>query len=116
MPENFHLETVDATAATTVLRVRGHLDARSTPTLVDRCRACAESGRNVVLNLAGVTFIASSGIGGLLALSETLSEAGRSLRLAQISTTVESVVNLLNLQAFLNIDSTEGESVDRLAA
>ena len=116
MAENFQLETIQATASTTVLRIRGHLDAKSTPTLVERCRACAESGRNVVLNLAGVTFIASSGIGGLLSLSETFNEAGRSLRLAQISTTVESVVDLLNLRTFLNIDPTEGESVYRLAA
>lgn len=91
-----------------VLHVRGHLDARSTPLLLQRCQCIREDGRDLVLNLAEVGFIASSGIGGLLALAQEFRDAGLDIRLAELSPPVRSVIQLLNLDQFLSIDDEGG--------
>jgi anti-sigma B factor antagonist len=64
-----------------------------------------------VLNLSGVTFIASSGVGALLALVEECRQSGEQVRIAAASPAVRSVVGLLNLQQFLAMSPTEDEAM-----
>lgn len=117
MDEPFRVETVNPDERTMLLRVHGCLDASSAPAFVKHCQAARKNGSNLVLNLAGVTFIASSGVGALLALAEQMQEDSGSLRLVALSTAVDSVIRLLNLDQFLTILSTEQEAlVDRRAA
>lgn len=107
MLDRFAIEE-SAHGRASVLRVAGRLDARNAQTLSERCQAALQGGRaHVVLNLAAVPFIASSGIGTLLALTETFQEAGGGLRIAAPSDGVRSVVDLLNIGQFLNMDATE---------
>jgi anti-sigma B factor antagonist len=97
-----------------VVRVRGELDARNAPGLVEVCTQVRRGGKSLVLNLAGVTFIASSGIGALLALVEEFRQGPGSLRLVSISPAVRSVVNLLNIDRFLGIDENEQAAIETL--
>jgi len=90
-----------------VIRVRGELDARNAPGLVQTCAQVRREGKSLVLNLSGVSFIASSGIGALLALVEEFRQGPGNLRLASISPAVRSVVTLLNIDRFLGIDDDE---------
>jgi len=53
--------------------------------------------------MSDVTFVASGGLGTLLALTEEFGEAGGCLYLAPVSDAVSSVVKLLNLDQFLAI-------------
>jgi anti-anti-sigma factor len=99
---------------TIVLHVSGHLDARSTPLLLQRCQPIREKGRYLALNLSEVGFIASSGIGGLLALTQEFRDAGLSITFTDLSPAVRSVIELLNLDQFLSIEGEGGE--DRRAA
>ena len=116
MNPEFTIETVATTPGTVVLRVTGRLDARSAPVLTARCVEVRNQGRHLVLTMAGVSFIASSGIGALLALVEEFRQSESRLRLAAISPAVESVVRLLNLDQFLTIDATEAEATTALEA
>jgi len=109
-------ETLEAGPGVDVVRVRGRLDARTSPRLIERCATSRERGRNLVLNLSGVTFLSSSGIGALLALTEEFRESGFQLRLAETSPTVRDSVVLLNLQEFLALFETETEAVKEQAA
>ena len=100
-----------------VLRVTGRLDARNAQTLLRTCRDHEEKGnRTLVINLAEVTFVASSGVGTLLALTEELADAGGSVHLVALSDPVNSVVELLNLTQFLNLGATEAEALGAIGA
>ncbi|TMQ70224.1 MAG: STAS domain-containing protein [Candidatus Eisenbacteria bacterium] len=107
MPDSFEIVEGPATDQVLVLRVSGRLDSTTAPQLAERCAAAAESGRRLLLNLESVSFIASSGVGALLATAERYREAGSSLHLVALSPSVESVIRLLNLDAFLNVHATE---------
>jgi anti-sigma B factor antagonist len=116
MSSDFAIEAIITTPGTVVLRVTGRLDARSAPVLTARCVEVRNQDRHLVLNLSGVSFIASSGIGALLALVEEFRQSKSRVRLAAVSPAVESVVRLLNLDQFLTIDTTEGEATSALEA
>lgn len=116
MNEPFRLEIVAASAKVTVVRIHGHLDARNASALLAECRDVARVGKRLVLNLAGVSFISSSGIGALLALVEEYHEAANSVRLAEVSPAADSVIRLLNLDQILAIDATEQAARDAVEA
>ncbi len=100
-----------------ILRVSGRLDASNAYRLVQQCqRVLEQGGLNCVVNLEQVSFVASSGIGSLLALTETFRDAGGSLRLAPISEAVRSVVGLLNLTQYLQIEDTEESAIQAIGA
>jgi len=96
------------------LRVKGRLDAKTAPILLQRVAAIQGSGQNLVLNLSEVTFMGSSGIGALLVLVEQFQEQGGSVRFVSLSPAVDSVVKLLNLDRFLSIDLTESDALTAL--
>lgn len=111
MPESFRLETVTVDDRTTLLRVHGRLDSASAAVLVQKCAAVRGAGRNLVLNLSSVNFIASSGVGALLALAEQFHEAAHAVRLVSLSPAVDSVIRLLNLDRTLPIVASEDEAL-----
>ena len=114
MPEQFDLIEVGTPGAAVVIRVKGHLDVKNTPRLIDRAKKVRAQGRSLILNLAEVTFIASNGIGGILAMVEDFNHDGLKIRLADLSVAVESVLKLLNLDQFLDIDTTENAALAEL--
>jgi anti-sigma B factor antagonist len=116
MNPDFELEANEAGARTIVLRLRGRLDARGASILTTKCGAVRAAGRDLVLNLAGVSFIASSGVGALLALVEEFRQSRIRVRIAEVPPTVDSVIRLLNLDQFLSIDATEADSCAALEA
>ncbi len=116
MSSTFEIDTDASGVSTTVLRARGVLDARSAPVLTHRCAEVRAQERHLVLNLSGVTFIASSGVGSLLALVEEFRHSTSSIRLAEVSPAILSVVKLLNLDAFLNLCPAESQAVRELEA
>ena len=99
-----------------ILRVVGRLDAKSVPALLARCTEVRASGRNLILNLSRIDFIASSGVGALLSVAEEFKKAGRMVRFASPSTPVLTVIQLLNLEPFLPIDASEQEAERALQA
>jgi anti-anti-sigma factor len=93
--------------STEVVRVRGQLDAASARVLIDHGERVRAAGQDLVLNLAYVSLIASSGIGALLALVEAFRQGRQAIRIVAISPAVDSVVRLLNLQDILPFDPDE---------
>lgn len=110
MSAPFTLEVVEAAAGTTVVRVSGDLDGQTAPKLIAACKQHPDATR-VVLNLAGVTFIASSGVGALLAVTEELRRRGRHVRIAAPSPPVQASLRLLNLEPFLQCHATERDAL-----
>lgn len=115
MPSSFGI-TEETRGRTVLLRVRGRLDARSAPHLLEVASRIRARGMNLVLDLSGVTFMASSGLGSLLSLAEEFRQSENRVRLASPSPAVDSVIHLLNLHQFLTIDRSEEEAFDALEA
>jgi anti-sigma B factor antagonist len=116
MPDPFQILEGPSDTRALTLRVSGRLDSTTAPVLAQRCAEAAESGRSLLLNLSAVTFIASSGVGALLATAERYRESGRALHLVALSPPVESVLRLLNLQDFLHVHDTEAAAFDEMKA
>jgi anti-sigma B factor antagonist len=98
-----------------VFRLVGRLDSRSTPRFVRECPAPNQPGAIVVVNLSGLTFMSSSGVGALLAHSEQARENGAEFRIAEPAPVVTSTIHLLNLDEYLNVYATEDEAARRAA-
>ena len=81
----------------------------SSVALRDTIRRLADGGKNkVLLNLAGVKYIDSSGIGELIANYTTLSRQGGQLKLLNLT---DRIQNLLVITKLLTVfDSYEDES------
>ena len=115
MAEKFTITDVERRDSVAVVRIAGRLEIKSAQELLDKCREIRREGaRTLVLNLSDISFVASSGVGTLLALTEEFKEGGGCLRLAAMSQAVETVVNLLNLTQFLVIDATETDALEAL--
>jgi anti-anti-sigma factor len=117
MVREFTIEEVDAGEKAMVLRVTGRLDAKNAQTLFRKCRDSLESKRvRVILNLSEVSFVASSGVGTLLALTEEFKDAGGDLHIVSPSAAVKSVIDLLNLTQFLTLGDSEAEVLQAIGA
>lgn len=116
MPESFSLTPGDGQGRAMVLRVRGRLDAKTSPELVQHCTEARACAGHLVLNLAGVSFLSSAGVGALLALAEGCHEEGGSLRLAPVSAAARSVLEVLNLHHYLTVDASEEAALTELKA
>src|SRR5258705_13705225 len=110
MSNDLEISPVENRGRTAVLRLKGRLDVKTSPILLQRVAEIQANGQNLVLNLSEVSFMGSSGIGALLVLVEQFQEQGGSVRFASLSPAVDSVVKLLNLDRFLSIDATETAS------
>ena len=111
MDDSFKATTAQGRSGAVIVRVEGRLDAKSAPRLLEHCRAARHAGGHLVLNLGGVTFLSSSGVGVLLVLSENARLDGGSLRIAAPSAAVRAPLELLNLHRFLVIDGGEDEAL-----
>ena len=107
---------VQTTGRTAVLRVRGRLDASTAPTLLKRCAQIQANGQNLALNLSGVTYLGSSGVGAMLVLVEQFQEQAGAVHFAELSESARAVVELLDLGEYLIIHATESEALTALAA
>lgn len=117
MADGFRIQHGEVASPGALLRLEGRLDARNAQVLVQECQRLRDEGRtNIVLNLANATFVASSGVGSLLALTELLKDVGGRLVLVEVSDAVNSVIELLNLTQFLNIAATESEALQTIGA
>ena len=112
MESDFRITEAPSGEGVHVLRIQGRLDAKNAQTFVARCRALREQGtRQLIVNLSGVGFVASSGIGILLALTEEYQDQGGTVQLVALSEAVRSVLDLLNLTQFLHIFPNEQDLI-----
>lgn len=85
-----------------VIRGEGRLNMVSAPLLRDAVAASISEGRpRVVVDLSGVDFMDSSGLGALVGCLKTTRQAGGDLRIAAPSEQVTMVLQLSNLDRIL---------------
>jgi anti-anti-sigma factor len=69
---------------------------------------------HVILDVAEVTFIASSGIGALIVASGEFDIKGGSFQVVRISEPVKRAIRMLNLEQFLTMAESEETARDHV--
>jgi anti-sigma B factor antagonist len=95
-------EKVDGTAH--VVSVRGEVDIATAPTLGQILGAVLESHEQVVLDLSGVSFIDSTGIGVLMAAARMADADGGGFAIRDPSQSVLRVLELSGVSERLKFD------------
>lgn len=115
--ETLTIETTErrAPGEPALVRLAGVLDAAGGKRMYDACAPFRSDPRQLVLNLKAVTFVSSSGIGVLLALTEEFRDVGGSLRIAEPSAVALMAIQLLNLDQYLDIRNDEADACRRAA-
>lgn len=113
---DFQIEEGRTRGRVAVLRVQGRLDGETAQLLMERCAVVQANGQNLVLNLSGVSFLGSSGVGALLALVEQFQEQAGAIHFAELSEDARAVIELLDLTAYLSIHDTEDTALTAIAA
>jgi len=116
MSDDLVISNVGNGGRTAILRLKGRLDVKTSPVLLQKAAEVQANGQNLVLNLSEVSFIGSSGIGALLVLVEQFQEQAGVVRLASPSPSVASVIKLLNLDRFLAVDPSEEKALAEIGA
>jgi anti-sigma B factor antagonist len=92
-----------------VLKLDGRLDASSARDIRDKVGALSGENRiNLVIDMAGVDFIDSSGLGGLISSLRTVNKLGGDVKISSLQNQVRSVFELTRLHRIFGIydDST----------
>jgi anti-sigma B factor antagonist len=98
----------------TVLDVSGRITlGEGTGTLRDELRnLIATNRKNILLNLAGVTAIDSSGIGQLVAGFTTVANQGGKLKLLNLSKKINDLLNMTKVSMIFEIYDDEKKALD----
>jgi anti-anti-sigma factor len=108
MPNRFRIREKDMNPPVAALAVHGRLDAATAKELRTRCTTLADEGyTHIILDMAQVTFIASSGAGALIVLSGEMNVREGTVTLVALSQAVARVIDLLNLERYLDIEPDE---------
>jgi len=87
-----------------VLYVSGRIDAAAAQVLREECAALRAAGnKRLVVSLADVSFVSSSGLGSFLVISEEFKGTGGNVIFAAPVHSVRHVLKLLNLDQFLDL-------------
>jgi anti-sigma B factor antagonist len=97
---NFTVQEVDTDRA--VVRCEGRLNMVSAPALREAVTGVVSTGRtHVAVDLSGVDFMDSSGLGALVGCLKSARQAGGDLRIAAPSAQVLMVLKLSNIDRIL---------------
>lgn len=98
-----------------IIRLTGLLDAFSEPVVRKVIGTCIEEGpSDVILVLAQIDFIDSSGLGALVQLVKQAQNAQGSLQVVT-NPRVTQTVKLVRLEGFLSLQPSLDEALDRLS-
>jgi anti-sigma B factor antagonist len=105
----FVSEPIDDTIA--IVRGEGRLNMVSAPALRQVITGLVDEGRSkIVVDLSGVDFMDSSGLGSLIGCLKTTRQAGGDLRIAAPTKQVVMVLQLSNLDRVLKAYDTPEEA------
>ncbi len=88
----------------TVLKLSGRLDSLSAVSLKDRVRDHIKDGSvRMVIDMEGVDFVDSSGLGSLVACLRSVKNLGGDIRIAALQERVRAVFELIRLHHIFDI-------------
>lgn len=94
-----------------VIAFEGDIDLQTSPKARDALLDAVGRGRAVVVNLAGVGYIDSSGVASLVEALQTAKKGGQTLALAAVSEGAMRVLKLARLDAVFTIHATVADAL-----
>ena len=96
-----------------VLKLSGRLDSTSSAILKDRVKDCAKSGQTrLVIDMAEVDFVDSSGLGTLVACLRSVNKVGGDIRIAGLQDRVRAVFELIRLHQIFEVFDSISTAAD----
>lgn len=92
--------------AITVVSIAGDIDLRHSARVREALLGCVERAQSVIVDMAAVESIDSSGVAGLLEAGQTAKKAGRRFILAAVGETVLRVIKIARLDTIFEIAPT----------
>jgi anti-sigma B factor antagonist len=112
---NFATRQSATDANITVFELRGYIDAHTVIEFEKAVNGVMESGaRAVVLDIGGLSYISSAGIGAMMGLARKLSQLGGDLVLMNPTQKVFSILEGLGFTKIFKIAETEDLAVEKL--
>jgi len=109
------MAVIDLAGNVTCVRLNGRLDAPGADQIGVRFTAAVVGpGRNAVVDLSGVTFVASMGLRLLIASARALDMKGAQMALFGATTLVQNVLEQAALEQIIPIAATEQQALGRL--
>lgn len=107
--------TVNKTDTFYEITILGEIDASSSITLDNELEAAFQSEeKNILLNLEGLNYISSAGLGVFIARLEEVSTKSINLIFYGLQENVKQVFALLGLEDLLNIHPTRTEAIESI--
>jgi len=97
-----------------MVRVAGEVDLHSSPDLrAELLKTLAGKPRKLVVDLAGVSYMDSSGVGTLVEIKRLLEQKGGSVVLAALQPRVRGVFEITQLDKFFTIVGSADEAAQK---
>jgi anti-anti-sigma factor len=113
----FDITPIDALANTARVVVEGAIDATTVISFESQLKQLQEDGyTNFVLDMQGIKYVNSTGLGSLVATADNLEKVGGGLALIRVHPKVKVVFDMLGLNSFFRIFTNEDEAVGFLGS
>ncbi len=93
-----------------------HLDASNSLLFREQATPLIKGEKKVLLDLAGVQFVDSSGLGALLSMMRNLAERGGTFCISSISTPIRLLFELVKLHNILDIKESRAVALAAMKA
>jgi anti-sigma B factor antagonist len=110
----FHLSSATLTARAATVAVEGELDVYTAPELEELLRKLGDGVTHVLVDLTGVTFLDSAGVGLLTQNAKRLTARGGMMMLAIDTASVRKIFELTGLDRFFVIHEDAGRAAAQL--
>lgn len=115
--EKFWIEEREVEPPVALIRVGGRIGVEPAKQLRELADGLMKRGvAHVIMDMAEVTFIASSGIGALIVASGEFDIKGGSFQVIRVSEPVKRAIRLLNLEQFLTMAESEDAAREKVRA
>ncbi|OHD65171.1 MAG: hypothetical protein A2176_02735 [Spirochaetes bacterium RBG_13_51_14] len=97
----------------TVIHIGGSLDAETSPKFDSKIKGEIDKGaRKIVCNMAHLDYIASAGLGVLIAANDILSKQGGEIRLSAMNEKIKKIFKLLGFIRLFKLFESDQKAID----
>ena len=96
--------TMDEENGATVVSLRGDLDVYSTAEVEEALQEALEKASILVVDISGVPFADSAGLGGLIGVYKKAKSAGKEVRLRKPSPIVSEILTITRMKRFFPVE------------
>jgi len=111
----FEFESLEGAPNSFLLRLKGRIDSKTVPSFQEKVDEMKDKGMsNFVLDMGGVDYINSTGLGTLVKLHDRIEEEEGNMALADIKQGVRVPMESLGVDAFFDTFDTPEEAIESL--